>query len=62
MTDTEPGDKVDDIDVFGQRRRGSAGVFPERPQPVVWDGEHDELPPDIDPQPDPCASPETALP
>lgn len=59
MTDTGPGDRVDDIDVFGQRRIGRTAPFPERPQPVVPNGEHDELPPDLDPEPDPCANPAT---
>ncbi|MDO9588534.1 MAG: hypothetical protein Q8R45_03620 [Brevundimonas sp.] len=56
MTDTLP-----DIEVRGQRRREPAEPFPERPEPVVFEGQHAELDPNIGQELDPCADPATAL-
>lgn len=61
MTDTNPPTDLGDVVVVGQRRSEPHQPFPERPQPVVWDGEYDELPPDLGEAPDPCADPATAL-
>jgi len=63
VADTEPPiDEPGDITVIGQRRSDPSEPFPHRPEPVVWDGQHDERLPDFEGPPDPCARPTTALP
>jgi len=60
MTDTGSPAELDEVVVTGQRREDPYEPFPERPQPVVWDGLYGELPPDLEGPPDPCADPDTA--
>jgi hypothetical protein len=61
MTDTGPPAELDDVVVTGQRRKDPHEPFPQRPEPVVWEGQHAEKLPGMDEAPDPCADPETAL-
>lgn len=61
MTDTGPPAELGEVVDTGQRRAEPHQPFPERPQPVVWEGQYDELTPDLgELPPDPCADPETA--
>jgi len=57
MTDTGSPAELDEVVVTGQRRGEPHQPFPERPQPVVWEGQYDELTPDMVERPDPCADP-----
>lgn len=60
MTDTGPPAELDDVVVTGQRRKEPHEPFPQRPEPVVWEGQHTEKLPGLDEVPDPCAHPRTA--
>lgn len=57
MTDTGPPAELGEVVVTGQRRAEPHQAFPERPQPV-WEGQYDQLTPDMEERPDPCADPE----
>jgi hypothetical protein len=61
MTDKGPPAELDDVVTTGQRRKDPHEPFPQRPEPVVSEGQHAEKLPGMDEAPDPCADPETAL-